>query len=52
MSLSEVANKWHEAELPHISIEVIPIELRAWMDETYAKLEDRKSTRLNSSHVD
>ena len=42
MSLSKVANKWREAELTNISIEVIPIELRAWMDETYAKLEPEK----------
>jgi hypothetical protein len=45
MSLSEVANQWQESELPHISIEVIPTELRAWMNDTYAELELEKVLR-------
>jgi hypothetical protein len=38
MSSSEVANQWRASELPHISIEAISVELRAWMDDTYAEL--------------
>lgn len=42
MSLSKVTNQWHESELTHIPIEVIPIELKAWMDDTYAELKTEK----------
>ncbi len=38
MPLSKAANQWRESELPHISIEVISPELKAWMDGIYKDL--------------